>query len=143
MADECPVCLERFGARRSPVAMEACRHAVCEACFARLLQRRGPLRCVLCRRAIVGVAPSQLGTVAARECLMRVERGRHVGVTLTDCAAGVRVVTTHRRDLARRHLRRNDVLLGVNGIPCRDHAAMSDLFSNLTVAGRDARMLLA
>ena len=134
MATTCAICLAE--AADDECRVVPCGHAFCRACIVRWLDvadRAAVGTCPHCRGVVVGLSPPPRASAAAVRPLRRVlhircAQGEHVGVTVSDAAAcgGVRVVRTERADAAHRAgLRPRDVILAVNGVPCRTHAAVA------------------
>lgn len=118
--DECPVCFE-------PIATSAtfhpCLHKFCHACAQRSLRCR--IQCPLCRQtpfALETSAADDDGSGKSLRCVVRVRPTEHVGITVADSKFGVKVIRLQTQDAAfRAGIRRNDVILSMNKLPCRSH----------------------
>ena len=56
------------------------------------------------------------------QMLIRFNPDDHAGITITDSTSGVRVVSLNKNDVAYAHgLRRDDIILQVNNLPCITH----------------------
>ena len=57
-ADECPICMERFGEVNKAVLR--CGHQLCGDCLFRHIQSRGGVKCPVCREVYTVALPSEL-----------------------------------------------------------------------------------
>lgn len=115
MQRECAVCL--LPCLRDPVELRACGHRFCRACVVKALQYR--TSCPVCRTVPAGIFPLTPSTDAASYGLASTE---HFGITLGKADEGVRVLKLTPTDVAHRiGIRRGDIILAINDVPCRTH----------------------
>lgn len=117
VCDDCPVCFSN-----SPDAfLYPCNHRFCLKCIHKFMQSK--IECPMCRSVPLSVNhPSEHIGIA---CVFY--PGEHAGVTISnhrsnqeDC--GVVINRANPDDvLYRSGLRRNDILLSINGIKCFQH----------------------
>jgi hypothetical protein len=120
----CPIC---YDADVAFVAALPCRHIYCRACIVRLYDSFHA-RCALCREVICSYTPNH----ARSNVTLTVGEGRHAGVTFGDDVRGVRVNALVAHDAACGVLRRDDVVLAINGMNIRNHRDAADIVNGAT-----------
>lgn len=121
--DTCPVCLER-----QHVVMFPCSHGMCANCLTRMLEHDG--RCCICRMYISSCVPAVV-TKGSNTVTFRGEDPSDLfGICLDE---SLYVIHVRRHSVAERmavHV--GDLLLGVNGIPCRNKGVVLSTVSSTT-----------
>ena len=112
MGEECAICFNEIVER---CALTPCQHAYCRACVRRIL--RFDVRCPTCRVAIEGFRPP-IPVDATLVISVTLSPDRKYGITLANAPDGVLVKSVGRGSAAARvGLRKNDVILSINGVP--------------------------
>ena len=138
-SDECTVCYA--GAADAWLRRTVCDHVVCMACAERWNEKRAT--CPVCRAPLL-LHPSARDVATHVLALGGDDERKHVGVTLSATFAGDAVVTsTDKADVAAHAgVRRGDVLVRTNGLPCRDHASTSAALTLASEQGVTVRCLV-
>lgn len=119
--DECPIC---YNPIMQSAIFRPCVHTFCYACTQRALQRR--MQCPLCRQIPTALEESTEDDAGEKKNIVtvncKIRPQEHVGITLANASTGVKVLHLKTQDAAfRAGIRRNDVILSMNKLPCHSH----------------------
>ena len=111
--EECPICYNEGDL----VQIQPCNHSFCKSCAIKTLVNFN-MTCSLCRQTSCGISESM---VSNNVIVLNVGKGKHAGITLTNHKNGVRVKSLVKQDEGYKKLKKNDVILEINGIPTFSH----------------------
>ena len=141
--DECAICMNTNQSEWS--ILQPCNHSFCSVCARTILaiKLECPLcRGVPCRQVHVGsgggfFSPTTIPILV--RCTF--QPCKHAGITLTNTKYGVRVVSAKARDVAYiSGIRRNDVIVSINGLPCASHAQVVRVWDAIAKLATDTKM---
>ena len=146
---DCAICLNKI----DQSAIGSCAHHYCYHCLCRWCEFAS--ECPKCREPIstirrdaefdslCGISPEVPRKTRGEPPLsftITFPLSTAAGVTLTNETPGVRVKSTRENGRAyAAGIRRNDILLSLNGIPCSTHERCAEVMNRLSAAGHSIK----